>query len=165
MRTQLTQLQSAAADLLQVAGLRPLSGSGLRTIISLALAMLPPIVCAAMAETSANWDLFERSGSITAAVGLVVASRRYIHYGAIELLRTRDELKSDVAEMLEDIFTQKLGFALSAFGMMISGWGKYLGWWSFSYIAVWALFAIRDVHRDALHLQKERRGTKIFKRQ
>jgi hypothetical protein len=64
-----------------------------------------------------------------------VASRRYIHYGAIELLRT-------------------LGFALSAFGMMISGWGKYLGWWSFSYIAVWALFAIRDVHRDALHLQK-----------
>ena len=84
----------------------------------------------------------------------MVASRRYIHYGAIELLRTRDELKSDVAEMLEDIFTQKLGFALSAFGMMISGWGKYLGWWSFSYIAVWALFAIRDVHRDASHLQK-----------
>jgi hypothetical protein len=153
-----TQLQSAAADLLQVAGLRPLNASGLRTIVSLALAVLPPIVCAAMAETSANWDLFERSGSITAAVGLVVASRRYIHYGAIELLRTSDELKSDVAEMLEDIFTQKLGFALSAFGMMISGWGKYLGWWSFSYIAVWALFAIRDVHRDALHLQKSRGG-------
>jgi hypothetical protein len=160
-----TQLQSAAADLLQGAGLRPLNASGLRTIITLALAVLPPFVCAAMAETSANWDLFERSGSITAAVGLVVASRRYIHYGAIELLRTRDELKSDVAEMLEDIFTQKLGFALSAFGMMISGWGKYLGWWSFSYIAVWVLLAIHDVHRDAMHLQKERRGTKILKRQ
>jgi len=125
-----TQLRSAAADLLQVAGLRPLNAFGLRRVVTLALAVLPPIICAAIAESSANWDLFERSGSITAAVGLVVASRRYIHYGAIELLHTSDELGSDVTEMLEDIFTQKLGFALSAFGLIISGWRKYLGLWS-----------------------------------
>ena len=36
-------------------------------------------------------DLFERSGSITAAIGLLVASRRYIHSGVLELLHARKE--------------------------------------------------------------------------
>ena len=54
----------------------------------------------------------------------------------------------NVAEILEDIFTAKLGLALSAFGTIIWGWGTYLGWWSFTYLPVWALFAARDFHRD-----------------
>jgi len=41
-----------------------------------------------------------------------------------------------------------LGLALSAFETIIWGWGKYLGWWSFAYLLVWALFAARDFSRD-----------------
>jgi hypothetical protein len=150
----MSQFTNIVASLLALAGLRPLTAYSVRRIVTVVLAVLPPIVCASIAESSGNWDLFERSGSITAAIGLIVASRRYIHYGVLELLHAHKELKSDIAELLEDIFTQKLGLALSGFGMIISGWGKYLGWWSFSYLLVWALFALRDARRDFIRLQK-----------
>lgn len=64
------------------------------------------------------------------------------------MLRANNQIESEIGEVLEDIFTTKLGLALSAFGTIIWGWGQYLGWWSFSYLVVWALFAIRDALRD-----------------
>jgi hypothetical protein len=157
----MSQFTNIVASLLAVAGLRPLTSHSVRGIVSVVLAVLPPIVCASIAESSGNWDLFERSGSITAAIGLIVASRRYIHYGVLELLHAHKELKSDIAELLEDIFTQKLGLALSGFGMIISGWGTYLGWWSFSYLLVWALFALRDARRDFIRLQNSQAGAAV----
>ena len=79
-----------------------------------------------MAQSSGNWDLFERCGSLTAAIGLVVASRRYFQYGVHELamLRAHDELKSEMAELLEDVLTAKMGLALSAFGTNRLGLGQ-----------------------------------------
>ena len=53
-----------------------------------------------------------------------------------------------MVELLENIITSKMGLAISAFGMIVSGWGKYLGWWSFSYLVVWAVIAARDAWRD-----------------
>jgi hypothetical protein len=159
-----SQLTSAAASLLALAGLRPLNVYSVRKIVAVVLAVSPPIVCAWVAENSANWDLFERSGSITAAIGLIVASRRYVHYGVLELLHAHKELKTDIAELLEDILTQKLGLALSGFGMIISGWGKYLGWWSFSYLLVWALFALRGARRDFIRLQNSQAGVAASER-
>jgi hypothetical protein len=38
---------------------------------------------------------------------------------------------------------------VAAFGTVIWGWGKYIGWWSFSCLLVWALFAARDARRDS----------------
>jgi len=40
-----------------------------RRIAAVTLAISPPILCAYLAETSGNWEWFERSGSITTAVG------------------------------------------------------------------------------------------------
>ena len=113
------------------------------------MAISPPILCACLASYSGNWDLFERSGSITTAIGLLVASRRYVQFGVLELamLQAREPAPDD-REMLEDILTAKLGLALSAFGTVIWGWGKYIGWWSFSCLLVWALLAARDARRD-----------------
>jgi hypothetical protein len=65
------------------------------------------------------------------------------------MLRAHDELKSDTGELLEDVLTAKMGLALSAFGTIVWGWGEYLGWWSFSYLLVWAWFAFRDIYRDS----------------
>jgi len=120
-------------------------------VVVVVLALCPPLLGGWFAQSSGNWDLFERSGSITTAIGLVVASRRYFQYGVRELARLRadDELKSKMTELLEDVITAKEGLALSAFGTFVSGWGKYLGWWSFSYLLVWAWFAVRDIYRDS----------------
>ncbi len=84
----------------------------------------------------------------TTAIGLLLASRRYIRYSVLELAVLHAQPKPNVAQILEDIFTAKLGLALSAFGTIIWGWGKYLGWASFTYLLVWALFAARDFRRD-----------------
>lgn len=113
------------------------------------------MVCAWAAQSAADWDLFERSGSITATVGLVAASRRYLQHSIFELaaLHKNADLAFDLAEVLEDIFAGKLGLALSGFGMVIWGWGKYLGWWSFGYLAVWGFFVVRDASRDSIRLQ------------
>jgi hypothetical protein len=122
-----------------------------RLFVVVVLGLCPPLLGGWFAQSSGNWDLFERSGSITVAIGLVVASRRYFQYSVRELamLRADDELKSDMSELLEDVLTTKMGLALSAFGTIVWGWGEYLGWWSFSYLLVWAWFAFRDIYRDS----------------
>jgi hypothetical protein len=56
-----------------------------RRVATTIMAISPPILCACLAGHSGNWDLFERSGSITTAIGLQVASRRYAQYGVLEL--------------------------------------------------------------------------------
>jgi hypothetical protein len=129
-------------------------------VVVVVLALCPPLLGGWSAQSSGNWDLFERSGSITVAIGLLVASRRYFQYGVHELamLRAHDELKSEMAELLEDVLTAKMGLALSAFGTIVWGWGKYLGWWSFSYLLVWAWFAFRDIYRDSIRLKKSHPG-------
>ena len=118
--------------------------------IVIVLGLCPPLLGGWFAQSSGNWDLFERSGSITAAIGLVVASRRYFQYAVRELatLRANDEQKLEVAALLEDVLMAKEGLALSAFGTIVWGWGKYLEWWSFSFLLVWAWFALRDFYRD-----------------
>ena len=136
---------------LKAMGLLPLNRYGLRRLAAVMLATFPPLVCASLAEGTGRWDLFERSGSITAAIGLLLASRRYIEHGVLELtiLRVNDALKFDIAEVLEDVVTGKLGLALSAFGSIIWGWGSYLGWWGFAFLAIWVIAALRDAYRDS----------------
>jgi hypothetical protein len=131
-----------------------------RLVVVVVLGLCPLLLGGWFAQSSGNWDLFERSASITSAIGLVVASRRYFQYGVHELamLRPGDELKSEMAELLEDILTAKMGLALSAFGTIVWGWGKYLGWWSFSYLLVWAWFAFRDIYRDSIRLKNSHPG-------
>ncbi len=139
--------KSGKAGYLELSGVWPLRAYRVRRVAAVILALAPPITCAFLARESGRWDLLERSGSITTAIGLLLASRRYFRYGVLELaiLRAQPE---PTGEILEDIFTAKLGLALSAFGTIIWGWGKYLGWWSFSYLLVWAVFAARDARRD-----------------
>jgi hypothetical protein len=140
--------ESGKTGYLELSGVWPLRAYRVRRVAVIILALAPPITFAFLARESGRWDLFERSGSITTAVGLLLASRRYIRYGVFELAILRAQLESNMGEMLEDIFTAKVGLALSAFGTIIWGWGKYLGWWSFTYLLVWSLFAARDFHRD-----------------
>jgi len=118
--------------------------------IAAALALSPPIGCAWFAEDSGRWDLFERTGSITAAIGLALASRRYLQHGIAELASLHTSKAADL-HAKDDIHSTKLGLALSAFGMLVSGWGRYLGWWSFLFAAIWAVLAIRDILRDLRH--------------
>jgi hypothetical protein len=125
-------------------------------VVVVVLGLCPPLLGGWFAQSSGNWDLFERSGSITTAIGLLVASRRYFQYGVHELakLRADDERKPEMTKLLEDVLTAKESLALSAFGTIVSGWGKYLGWWSFSCMLLWAWFAFRDIYRDSA-LSKE----------
>ena len=131
-------------------------------LVVVVLGLCPPLLGGWLAQSSGNWELFERSGSMTAAIGLVVASRRYFQYGVHELamLRADQELKSEMTKLLEDVLMAKEGLALSAFGTIISAWGKYFGWWSFSYLLVWVWFVFRDMYRDSIRLKKKspRRG-------
>ena len=140
--------ESGKAGYLELAGVWPLKRYRVRRVAALLLAISPPIACAFLASELGRWDLFERSGSITTAIGLMLASRRYIRYSVLELAVLHAQPKPNIAQILEDIFTAKLGLALSAFGTIIWGWGKYLGWASFTYLMVWALVAARDFRRD-----------------
>ena len=140
--------ESGKAGYLELSGVWPVRAYRVRRVAAIILALAPPIACAFLARESGRWDLFERSGSITTAIGLLLASRRYIRYSVFELTTLQAQPESNVAEILEDVFTAKLGLALSAFGTIIWGWGTYLGWWSFTYLPVWALVAARDFHRD-----------------
>ena len=145
------QLRGIAMNLLSP-GLRSLASYHRRGIVAVILGGSAPTICGWIAQSSNDWGLFERSGSITAAIGLLTASRRYVRHSIVELavLRAKEGPKSDTPELLEDIVTAKLGLALSGFGTVIWGWGQYLGWWSFSYLLLWAFFALRDAHRDTL---------------
>ena len=145
--------ESGKAGYLELAGLWPTKGYRMRRVAAIFLAISPPIAYAFLARQTGRWDLFERSGSITTAIGLLLASRRYIRYSVLELAVLNAQPNANIAEILEDIFTAKLGLALSAFGTIIWGWGKYLGWASFTYLVVWALFAVRDFRHD---LRKDR---------
>jgi hypothetical protein len=129
-------------------------------VVVVMLGLCPPLLGGWFAQNSGNWDLFERCGSLTAAIGLLVASRRYFQYGVLELamLRMDDEPKSEMAQSLDDVLTGKTGLALSAFGTIVWGWGEYLGWWSFSYLLVWAWFAFRDIYWDSIRLKKRHPG-------
>lgn len=114
------------------------------------LALSPPVGSAWYADMFDRWDLFERTGSITAAVGLGLASRRYLQHGIAELASLHAAPKPAL-DAAEEIHSNKLGLALSALGMVISGWGRYLGWWCFAFIALWAAMALRDLRRDLRH--------------
>ena len=83
----------------------------------------------------------------------MVASRRYVEHGIVELVLSRrhDGSASDLVETIEDVVTSKLGLALSAFGTIVWGWGTYLGWWTFGILAIWAILALRDALRDRRH--------------
>jgi hypothetical protein len=144
--------ESGKPGYLELAGVWPAKRYRMRRVAAIFLAISPPIAYAFLARETGRWDLFERSGSITTAIGLLLASRRYIRYSVLELAVLHAQPNANIAEILDDIFTAKLGLALSAFGTIIWGWGKYLGWASFTYLAVWALFAVRDFRHD---LRKE----------
>ena len=142
----------ARAGYLKLAGLQALSAHRVRRILAVILAVCPPVVCAWLAEDTGGWELFERSGSITTAIGLMLASGRYVQHSVDELamLHVKGQLTSELAELREDISSGKFGLALSAFGTVVWGWGTYLGWWSFSCLVVWAVLALRDARRDAI---------------
>ena len=129
--------------------LRVMTVHGARSAVAAIVALAAPVVCAAFASTSGRWDLFERSGSITTACGLLLASRRYIRYGVVELtLLHAQRRRAEVTEIIADILTAKEGLALSAVGTLIWGWGAYLHWWSFGCLLVWATFAALHANRD-----------------
>ena len=126
-----------------------------RRVAAIILAVSPPLICAWFATGPDRWGLFQRSGSLTTAIGLLLASRRYLGHGVLELaiLHITNKSRSSMVELLEDIHTAKMGLGLSAFGTIIWGWGDYLGWWSFSYLVVWAVIEVRDAWRDFVRLR------------
>lgn len=126
-----------------------------RRVAAIILAVSPPLICAWFVTGPDGWGFFERSGSLTTAIGLLLASRRYLGHGVLELgiLHVTNESRSSMLELLEDIHTAKLGLGLSAFGTIVWGWGKYLGWWSFSYLVVWAVIEAHDAWRDFVRLR------------
>ena len=93
----------------------------------------------------------------------MMASRRYVGRGVLELaiLHARKEPKLDIVELLEDVFTTKTGLALSGFGTIVWGWGKYLGWWSFGYLALWTMLILRDARRDFVRLHEGQVGKSV----
>lgn len=80
-------IQPGNPDYPQVADVRHLRTYRVRRVAATIMAISPPILCACLASNSGNWELFERSGSITTAIGLLVASRRYVQFGVLELAR------------------------------------------------------------------------------
>ena len=147
-----SKLGKAPSSYLGLFGLRALPGAH-RGITAIILGLSPPLICAWFATVHDRWDLFERSGSLTSAIGLLAASRRYLGYSVLELAALRESRVSTVDELLEDIYAAKMGLALSAFGMTISAWGEHLRWWSFCYVIVWAVIAALDAWRDFVHLR------------
>ncbi len=93
---------------LELTGVWPLKQYRVRRVAAIFVAISPPIACAFLASEFGRWDLFERSGSITTAIGLLLASRRYIRYSVLELAVLQAQPKSSVVEILEDIFTANL---------------------------------------------------------
>jgi hypothetical protein len=107
-------IQSGNGDHPHVADVRHLRRYRVRRVAGTIMAISPPILCACLASNCGNWDLFERSGSITTPIGLSVASRRDVQFGVLELARLQARGPvPDGREMLEDILTAKLGLALS----------------------------------------------------
>jgi hypothetical protein len=150
-----SQFGKAPSSYAELARVRTPGAYRARRVAAIILAVSPPLICAWFAKGPDRWDLFERSGSLTTAIGLLLASRRYLQRGILELaiMYRNNQSKSDMIELLEDIHTTKMGLAISAFGTIIWGWGAYLRWWSFSYLVVWAVIAARDAWRDFVRLR------------
>jgi len=149
-----SQFDKASSSYAELARVRTPRAYRARRVAAIILAVSPPLICAWLAKGPDRWDLFERSGSLTAAFGLLLASRKYLRHGVLELaILPNNESSSSMVELLEDIYTAKLGLAISAFGTIIWGWGEYLRWWSFSYLVVWAVIAARDAWRDFVRLR------------
>jgi hypothetical protein len=119
------------------------------------LAVSPPLIAAVLVTGSGRWDLFERSGALTSMIGLLLASRRYLRRGIVEIamMDRSDGSNSNIMELLEDIHATKLGLAISAFGTVIWGGGQYLQWWTFGYLVIWAAVAAFDAWRDFVRLK------------
>ena len=66
------------------------------------------------------------NGSITTAIGLMLASRRYIGYSVLEVAILHAPPKEKIAQILEDVFTTKLGLTFYALSrpMRIAGAGR-----------------------------------------
>ena len=151
----LTQPAVATGWRLVGRSVNPLRRYSRRSAPAVMLGLTPPLVFACLAQASGDWRLFERSGSITTAIGLLVASRPYIRHSIVELAlpRSEGEPGADVAAVIEEILTAKVGLALSGFGTVVWGWGAYCGWWSFAYLLAWIFFALRDAHRDRARIR------------
>jgi hypothetical protein len=133
-------------------------------IALITLAVCPEIICACIAQTSGHWDLFERSGSITTIIGLLLASRPYVEHTVTDLIiaHAHEDTVFKPGEVFSDIMAAKRGLTLSAFGSLIWGWGLYLRWWSFSLLALWMIFVVYRAKRDpALQHRRDEEITQI----
>ena len=132
----------------------------LQSLLIIAFGLCPLIICALLSANHGNWELFERSGSITTAIGLLLASRRYIRRDVSELvaLGVTDQQEYSFGESVTDAITGKLGLALSAFGTLVWGWGTYLGWWSFTYLVLWAALDLPRARRDYIQIRSSDLG-------
>lgn len=128
-----------------------------RSIALVVLAVSPSVICAYLAQTSAHWSLFERSGSIVTITGLLLASRHYFAYTVTDLIvaRTNKGAGFKARKVLGDVLAGRRGLTLSAFGTLIWGWGIFLRWWSFAVLALWMAFVIYRAFRDPV-LQRRR---------
>jgi len=138
--------------------LRAPKGYIVKSVALIALAIFPGIICASIAQASGHWDLFERSGSITTIIGLLLASRPYFERTVTDLViaHANENAVFKPSEVLSDIMAAKRGLTLSAFGSLIWGWGLYLRWWSFSLLALWMIFVVYRANRDhALRYHRE----------
>jgi hypothetical protein len=142
---------------LHQAVLRAPGGYIVRGVAMIVLAVCPSIICAGLAQTSGRWGLFERSGSVTTIIGLLLASRAYVEQTVTDLVvaQTNKDSKLKSVEVLSDILAAKRGLTLSAFGTLIWGWGLYLRWWSFGVLALWLVFVVYRASHDPV-LQRGR---------
>jgi hypothetical protein len=126
-----------------------------RSLAIIAITICPAIVCAYLSQTSSNWHMFERSGSIVTIVGLLIASRRYIEHSVTDLVSEDSKLKLEKA--VSDVLAARRGLTLSAFGTLVWGWGLFLRWWSFGFLALWLAFVFYRALRDPV-LQRRGEG-------
>ncbi|MCP3708709.1 hypothetical protein M3I54_17195 [Paraburkholderia sp. CNPSo 3274] len=129
-----------------------------RSFALIVLAVCPSIICACLAQTSASWHLFERSGSIITITGLLLASRRYFDRTVTDLVvaHTNEDAGFKAGEVWGEILDARRGLTLSAFGTLIWGWGIFLRWWSFGVLALWLAFVIyRAFHARVLQRRRD----------
>lgn len=141
---------SRAVDCLCEETLRTPWGYIFRSIAMIALAVSPAIICAYLAQTSARWDLFERSGSVITITGLLLASRRYLEHTVTDLVvaHANQDAGFKPHHALSEVLAARRGLTLSAFGTLIWGWGIFLRWWSFGVLALWMAFVVYRAFRD-----------------
>jgi hypothetical protein len=121
------------------------------------LAVCPAIICGCIAQSSGNWNLFERSGSLITVIGLLLASRRYFEHTVTDQIvaHTKELAGFKRGRVLGDILHTRRGLTLSSFGTLIWGWGTFLRWWSFGVLALWMIFVFYRAFRDPV---LQRRG-------